>query len=244
MPKQQSDKSNIPFKAGQCVGLFKFFRERIHLEQFLDGFLYCNTPEYYRSNSSAGIGDSQESCILNVDSARGDQPMNIEIDGQKAGKASQVFIRMGEKDGWLHCWAAITLPADTQELTRLHSDITRIQSEFGPFYVYIEPNHVSEFLQRMKSVDPRARYSLVTYYKQGYVGHSVFHKSVEFSYQREFRFLFGECPPTEIEQRTFRVPRGFRDIAGDCCEISVKAAIESTGEDVQFRLVSFPTVIR
>src|SRR5690554_6009284 len=86
-------------RAGQYLGLFKFFRKRTHLEQFLNGCLYCNTPEYYRRTAEKGIGDRDESCLLSVRAARGDNPFAVEVDGRSAGEASDLLIRMGRKDG-------------------------------------------------------------------------------------------------------------------------------------------------
>ena len=139
-------------KAGQYLGLFKFFRERTHLEQFLDGCLYCNTPEYYRRTAEKGIGDREESCLLSVRAARGDNPFDVEVDGQPAGQASDFLLRMGRKDGWLHCWAGLILPGDAREFEKLKNDFRRIQEDFGSYYAYVSPEH-SHQLQRIQSIE-------------------------------------------------------------------------------------------
>ena len=91
--------SRNELQAGQYLGLFKFFRERCHLDQFLDGCLYCNTPEYYRLSSVQGVGDPNESCLISFRSSRGDSPLGLEIDGEPIGQASDLITRIGRKDG-------------------------------------------------------------------------------------------------------------------------------------------------
>jgi len=203
-------------KAGQYLGLFKFFRERNHLDQFMDGHLYCNTPEYYRLSAAKGVGDRNESCLISFRAARGDSPLEVEVEGNPVGKATDFITRIGRKDGWLHCWASFLLPENDVQFEQLKSDFERIQKEFGPYYAYVTPENSYEFLKRIQSLSLSVEAKPISYYRGGYYGTSVFHKAEQYSYQREFRILIGECETEERVRRSFQIQGGLRDIVQDC----------------------------
>jgi len=107
----------------QYLGLLKFFREKNHMEMFLDGYIYCNTPEYYRLSSALGISDRNESCMVSFRESRGDSRLKMSVDGKHFGEATDLLIRYGRSDGWLHCWAALYSPEDDIGFYELKSNI-------------------------------------------------------------------------------------------------------------------------
>ena len=116
----------------------------------------------------------------------------------------------------------------------MQSDFQRIQEELGSFYAYVSPEHSHQLIKRIQAIEPSAKAKAVTYYKGSYYGHSVFHKSEQFAYQREFGILLGECDSSELTHRRFKIPGSLRDIVQDCSERKVSADLESSGESVEF----------
>ena len=179
---------------------------------FLDGTLYCNTTAYYRSSTQKGVSDRNESCMFSLDVNRGDKIDSFTINGINVEPPNDLIVRQGHKDGWLHCWANIELPKDTDEFLLLQNDLKRLKEEFGPHYAFVNAPNSHILSERIKTLTKSILAGKVTYFKGGYLGHSVFHKDEKYSYQREFRFIIDEC------ESDFKVPKsliykeGFRDI--------------------------------
>ncbi|MCP1340037.1 hypothetical protein NJR55_10620 [Idiomarina sp. M1R2S28] len=172
--------------------------------------------------------------MLSVRSIRGDNPLTVEVDGRFAGEASDFLLRMGRKDGWLHCWASLILPSDVREFDKLKHNFERIREEFGSYYAYVSPEQSYQLINRIQAVEPSTTSKAVTYYRGGYYGHSVFHKAEQYSYQREFRILLGECDSSELTHRCFNIPGGLRDIVQDCPEIKITADTERSSKPLEF----------
>lgn len=215
-------------KPNQYFGLLKFFREKHHLEMFLDGQLYCNTPEHYRLSDAKGVSDKNESCMVSFRESRGDSRLKMSMDGKHIGEAVDLTIRYGRKDGWLHCWAILYLPEDGVGFEKLKSDIAQLHSEFGPYYAYINPDESHKLVKRIDSnVNIPVEANEVEYSEVASLCHSVFNKSDSFRYQREFRFVFGECDNGCAEPRIFYVEGGFRDIASASPKLEIFANTDS-----------------
>lgn len=215
--------SSSSLSAGQFIGLFKFFRERSHLDQFLEGTLYCNTPEYYRQSAAPGVSDRNDSCLISVRKTRGDSPFQMEIEGQHAGEVSDMIVRFGRKDGWLNCWAKVILPQYDTEFESLEQDFQRMQQEFGPHYVFVHAGQAETMVRSMASAVKRLECKGVTYYRNAYFGSSLFYKSHVFSYQREYRIVLDECDSASTKPRIINVKGGFKDIVLDCPDFIIQA---------------------
>lgn len=215
----------MPLKSGQYIGLIKFFRRFDHLNHFLDGYLYCNTPEYYRTSKDVGVSDKNESCHLSIRSQRGDTPFEVEVDGVVIGPASDITVRQGRKEGWLHCWVALIVPSTDKEFKKFSNDLIKLKEEFGPHYVFINAEQSHDFARRIKeSVNTTVETFAIEYTENKFTGQSIQTKSIEYSYQREFRFVFSECETNELQHNQWHVPNGFRDLFSINPKIEIKAS--------------------
>lgn len=215
----------LALEGGDYLGLIKFFREQKHLEMFLDGDIYCNTPEYYRLADAPGISDRNESCNICVRKSRNDLPLEMEVAGKYAGEATDFILRSGRAEGWVQCWAILNVPKNDLEFDILTESFNRLKNEFGPYYLHVKPEQSHEMLSRMtSSLDINIEAKQVAYEEYPILGDSIFKKSNRFSYQNEYRIVFSECDTNNIDARIFKVNKGFRDL------LDVNPKIEITGK--------------
>jgi hypothetical protein len=198
-----------------CVGLIKFFRNEQFLDDLRDGLFYCNTPEFYRNSKDEGISDLNESCIYSYRKERDKIPPEIIIDGVRLNEASlnaSTLKKGGQTDKWLHCWFELSFVQNAEYMQDLIEDISRIRKEFGNQYVLLLLNDIPELKRRLaKTTHLKIKEGKVKYSEEkldwGYAC-----KSENYAYQREFRFLFGECDDAEIRPLKLRYNDGFKDI--------------------------------
>ena len=197
----------------QFVGLLKFFRNEDYMDQLIGGLVYCNTPEEYRLSGLEGVGDPHESCVHAFREARGDDEVVLKVNGKKLEGLTAVTVHMGgRKDMWLHCWTAFDMPQDDAELKRLTDDLNRIREQFGHDYVFLPSNKVRAFRERIEGLQDGAfDYGRVTYSEERN-DWSVGCKSSSYSYQREYRFGFGQCKHTSTEPLKLVYEPGFDDL--------------------------------
>ncbi len=194
-------------------GLIKFFKDPNKLESLRDGLFYCNTPEFYRLSGDEGVSDPHESCSHAYRKSRGDGPIKLEVDGYDVGGVFAFTLHGPNfKDHWLHCWFTISIPEDKDHLIQLASDIDRMRLEFGAEYAFIPADYLPELLNRLQSVTDHNIFHGPVDYSSVKRDWSAMCKPASYSYQREYRFLLGECPHTTTEPLIVQNKRGFRDL--------------------------------
>jgi len=196
----------------EVFGLIKFFKNEDYLSQLCSGKLFCNTPEYYRIHTEIGVSDHFESCSWSFRHSRSDTGAKIAVGGHSIEGLTNVTIRAtGMKDSWLHCWTTLVVPQDEVELDILVKDICRIRSEFGLHYAYIPPSNINPFFDHIKTLTPYEVRAGSATYSEKPSDWSPACKSTNYRYQREFRFLFGECQELSIEPLIIQSQNGFGD---------------------------------
>ncbi len=224
----------MKLKAKQYFGLIKFFRDKRYLEMFLEGEIYCNTPQFYRNSKIKGVSDRSESCLFSMDEKRGDIFDSCSINGIDVNPPTNFLIRNGRNDGWLHCWAIIDLPETVEEFRCLQQDLSRLQKEFGSYYAFVNAKNSHILAERISSVVKSSFIaSKVTYDDIGYLGHSVLKKDKSYSYQREFRFIIDECSNDCEVHKELNIEGGFKDIVEDSPDIIIYSELDS----VKYELV-------
>lgn len=206
-------------ESNQCIGLIKFFRNEEFLDKLISGCFHCTPPEIYRMSKQEGVSDKFESCSFSFRKERGDEQVVIEFDGFglkekiKESDASSMTLHNGSKtDSWMHCWFCLRLPSDQDALESLKSDIQRMKDQFGSHYAFIINADIEPFIERLKKLSKKE----LTCGEVEYCGDRSrwgnLCKSVDYSYQREFRFLFGECSTSETDYYIFNNPETFSDV--------------------------------
>ncbi|MCG5048023.1 hypothetical protein [Pectobacterium brasiliense] len=209
--------------SGKNLVLMKFFSTAEYKQKFLDGQVFCNTPAYYRKSDKEGVGDRCESAIYSY--YNGYEPkdgMKFEMGlGKKIGENKLsiknlnafIFRKSGEIDSWLNCWYALEIITTSPDATT--NSLERMLREFGDNAILLTLDNWDEFLQRIKTYSEKeVEYCLVKY-TDNPTKISKSCKLERYSYQKEFRFLFGECDFQCTEPYSFFVPGGFRDLFKD-----------------------------
>jgi hypothetical protein len=201
----------------RIAGLLKFFDCRDYLEDLLGGLVYFNTPERHRLDRKEGRGDPHESCRFAFRKERGDLPIQMTFAGKEIKEILGLTMHNGgRKEGWLHCWSAILLPADLNELRRLRDDINRLREEFGKRYVFLPGDRINRFTKALRGELQAESADVLDHglveYSSSEDERGVWCKSSTFAYQREYRFVLGECGHTEASPKIVRCPAGFKDI--------------------------------
>ena len=200
-------------------GLLKFFSKKEYLEDFLNGVIYCNTPHFYRSNLSPGVGDPSETCLA-FKSQKICSDLRFICDGVeesiKDGEELIAVVGDNRDDYWMHCWMGLECPKNESDLDKLRQDILRVASESGQFGVFIESKNIQEFINRIKlSVIEKNivfNTSWISYTNLKTASNQMFSKDVDYSYQREFRIAIGVANKFEENSMVFDVG-DLRDIS-------------------------------
>ncbi|AYW90850.1 hypothetical protein [Yersinia pseudotuberculosis] len=204
--------------------LMKFFQNEDFKTQFLNGKIYCNPAALYRKLEKNGIGDRCESVIFSH--YKGSE----QFDGIKLtmGLGSEfyknemniydydtfIMRQTGETDSWLNCW--YLLEVTTTEPTKLIQDLDRMLTEFGEYAILLNMNNFEEFLQRIKKYSTKSVDFCRVTYTDNPLKLNKTHKLSHYSYQNEFRFMFGQCDHRCVKAYDdLIVPGGFRDLVMD-----------------------------
>lgn len=205
--------------------LVKFFRDRKILDSFLDGMFWCNTPEYYRLEDASGIGDKYESCTHSYRASRDGEGASIEINGIQIGTLTEsTMYSYSTKDRWMHCWFEWTLPETDEECVLLVKNVNRMISEFGSLYVVLLRKDVQQLVSRVAALTELKVNAGTVSYSPNREDWNSLCKSLSYAYQREFRFLVGDCSTKETSPQKLYYENGFRDIVLDNPPISMKDA--------------------
>lgn len=199
-----------PFKPQEkeVAGLVKFFSKPEYMTDLLNGLIYCNTPQYYRDCEMPGVSDDFETCIGYYNPKKHPQKPNITIDRKKfdlSEVSSALIYRDEEKfDAHLQCWAAIEKPTCYNELLSLRDDFQKIMNEFGSNYVFLPAQKIGKYFAILKDAVPKGLISSHVEYTDNPVNRGMFRKCNKFSYQREYRFAFGNIDKEENSPRIIK----------------------------------------
>lgn len=214
-------------------GLIKWGK-REYLECLVQGALYLNTPEYYRVNAGKFFGDKSESCTNSYRAGRDETPpMLLGGDGVQLSAlhlTAMTVYGVTSPSFYLHCWSMVSAWRNTAELNDLAADLQRQREELGPCFVALRARDIETLLARIQTVEPDAWCSAVKYSpdpnSQGCAC-----KYPQVSWQREFRFLVGECEEKETNARELQIGDlsdlllfdGRLDLLNDRTKVSIDA---------------------
>lgn len=200
-------------RSGSRIGYLKFFRDLEKLKSFENGLFYCNTPEFYRQSTDDGISDPHESCYHAYRKSRGDDAMKIQINGAEIDGITDSTTHLGGlKDRWLHCWFAFDIPESDDEFEAIYQRIEMMRKEFGENFAFLPSANIPKFVNRLRSAtDINIEHGDVKYSKSKNEW-SFACKSSEYSYQKEFRFVVGECGHLNTTPLKINVSEGFSDL--------------------------------
>jgi len=194
-------------------GILKFFSNEDYLNDLCNGVFYCNTPEFYRLHEGEGVSDHTESCSASYRNERGDRNGRIVIQGKHTINLTNFTMRSaGEKDSWLHCWTTVLIPNNDKELNELISNFNRLRNEFGLNYAYIRPANIKPFISLLSNLTKNDVRAGDVKYSPSFNEWSPCCKNIEYKYQREFRFLIGECPELSVDPLIIRCPNKFKGL--------------------------------
>jgi hypothetical protein len=223
---------------GDPIGLIKFFPNEEYLDQFINGLIYCNTPEYYRMCGMEGVGDLHESCNHAYRKERGDAKPTMKINDIELKDPAAVTIKNGgQKDMWLHCWALLEMPEGDDELRSLTDDFNRLRSECGSNFAFLPHDNLGQFVERLRGIQEGDFGALRVAYSGKWGDWGVDCKSSDYKYQREYRFLFGECGDDEQEPLQRHYEHGFSDLIHKTPELRIE---REGGGPVLFHLGADP----
>ncbi len=194
------------------IGIIKFFKDESYLDSLISGTLYCNTPEFYRQSNTEGVSDKNESCLRSYRKERGDEKVVLEFNGVEIKNIKNFTAHNpGLREAWLHCWMTLELPETDEELEVLEKDILRLQVEFGRSFAFITYDKIVPFLKAIQSLTPLQIAAWKVNYSDKAIDRSPTCKDISYSYQREYRFLIGQCETDQVEGLKLERKDGFSE---------------------------------
>jgi hypothetical protein len=202
-----------------------------HLEQLIQGSLYLNTPEFYRLSADKEFGDKYESCAYTYRKWRDEIGPVILKDGVPLSQfylTSMTVYGATDQSFYLHCWSMVSAWDDARELKALIADLQKQREMLGPCFVALRARDIGTLLDRIKGIEPTAGCSHIEY-SDNPNQQSCVCKRTRFSWQREFRFLVGQCAEKETTPRCLEVGdlsdlllfNGTLDVAGETAGLSI-----------------------
>lgn len=197
----------------QFIGLVKFFRNESFLDSLLNGCFHCTPPEIYRLDKQEGVSDSAESCAYSYREERGDSPVIMKFEGFDITDASAITIHNQiQKDAWMHCWFSLRAPKDQDDLEKLNHDVKKMKEQFGQHFAFIPAQNLRAMVSKLQELSEKPLSCGEVEYSDDKHKWGNLVKALGYSYQREYRFLFGECSTSEKDYYIFNNPDGFSDL--------------------------------
>jgi len=157
-----------------------------------------------------GISDKNESCLFTYRQEREDDEVILEVNGVEIKDVLQLTAyNPGIQDSWLHCWMALEIPKTDEEVEALKEDVLRLQSEFGVYYSFVSCAQIPQFIEVIKTLTNYRVLSGKVSYSDKSTDWSATCKNASYSYQREYRFLVGECGSNHLEPLNLKYEEGF-----------------------------------
>lgn len=190
----------------RVVALIKWGKAE-YLSSLAAGELYLNTPLYYQENADKAFGDRFESCAYSYREGRDRRAPELRVDGlplKDLKLTSANIFTATDRYYYLHCWSMISAWRSADELNSLLEDLQRQRQERGPCFVALRARDIETLLARIQAVETDAHCSHVEYSPDPN-RHGCVCKRQQFSWEREFRFLVGECDKKETEARVLQL---------------------------------------
>ncbi|MEL0630925.1 hypothetical protein [Psychromonas aquatilis] len=195
--------SDNPKSRSQAVALIKFFSREDHYLSFKKGTNLFRTPHYYRKDKSIGRGDRSESCLGYWDKQLGDEMPNIIHNGDKVNfddaESILVYPAAEQKDAWLQSWAVIG-PHNNFE-----NSLEQMLNEFGTYFVILPATKISAYRHLLAKASGCKVHMGGVKYSDNPLERSLVVKDSKLSYQKEFRFLLGECSKGEERDKKIQL---------------------------------------
>lgn len=199
-------------RSNQLLGIVKFFDNEDYLSKLIDGIFYCKTPEVYRLEKREGVSDRLEGCRYSYRAERGDGDTSLTFNGVDISDAVAVTIQSTRhKDSWMHCWFSLRVPENEDSLILLKSDIERMKAEFGSKCAFIPLEKMKPFIEHLQKLSSKSLGCGFVEYSEDPNQWGRLCKSMQYAYQREYRFLFGECSVHDVEPYIFNEEQGFSE---------------------------------
>ena len=194
------------------AGLVKFFSRPEYLDDFLQGRIYCNTPQYYRDSKTPGVSDDFEACIAYFNRNKHSHPPNVVIDGTPLDLSETetltIFGDADRHDAHLQCWFAIDKPENFEPgMHVLRSDLDRVRSESGPLSVFLPATNLGEYGRLLEQATPDGYLGSHVQYTDDWRIRGMFRKRSSFAYQREYRFAIGRLEKGHLLHRVLQTQR-------------------------------------
>lgn len=173
------------------------------MECFKRGEVLLRTPHYYRTHDEPGRADRFESCVGFYDKNRGHNlpKFEIPIDVQTLNDVQSVLIYpMNEpNDAWIQSWSAVGTHNNFED------SLSRMIKEFGSYFVFLPAKRIATYEQRLSKKSRLVVKSGLVEYTKDSSKRSLMMKTIDFEYQREYRFLVGECEKNYKEDLNIKV---------------------------------------
>ncbi len=200
-------------ESNQFLGLVKFFRNEDFLDRLRNGCFHCTPPEVYRLDKQEGVSDKFESCAYSYREERGDLPITVKLGYIDISDALGLTIHnRKEKHAWMHCWFSLRLPKDQKALENLRDDVAKMKEQFGAYFAFIPAHNLQSLVSKLQDLSDKSLFFGEVEYTGDKSKWGNLVKALDYSYQREYRFLFGECTTSEQEFYVFNSPGGFSDL--------------------------------
>lgn len=211
-------------QSNEFLGLVKFFRNKDFLERLIQGCFHCTPPEVYRLDKQEGVSDEFESCAFSYRLERDDSPIVLEINDQNIADILGLTVHnKTDQDSWLHCWFTLRIPKDQDDLTSLKNDLEKMKAQFGVSYAFIPASKLKPFVERLKCISEKPLYCGAVNYSGNPSEWGNLCKATNYSYQREYRFCFGECATSEKNPYIISDPAGFEEFIYNSPEIKLQS---------------------
>lgn len=103
------------------------------------------------------------------------------------------------------------MPDSEESIDKFCADLGRARNEFGYHYAFIPAHKLYPFVARLKAIIPLEVRSVKVAYSDDSLKWSIGCKSERYSYQREYRFVVGECEHGCVEPYCVRDEPGFSE---------------------------------
>lgn len=221
-------------ESNQFIGLVKFFRNEKFLDDLISGCFHCTPPEVYRLDKQEGVSDKYESCAYSYRKERGDEPITVTVGDIDISDAIGITVyNRTDKDAWMHCWFTLRLPKDQEALDKLKNDVVKMKNQFGKHYAFIPAPNLKPLVSKLKKLSEKPLFCGEVEYTGDKSKWGSLVKSLDYSYQREYRFLFGECSTFETEHYKLNNSDSFSNIILKNKDLKIQS---DDGEHVWFDL--------
>lgn len=195
----------------QLLGLVKFFSNEDYLSKLINGLFYCSPPEIYRLEKREGVSDRFESCRYSYRLERDGRCTLLKFNDIDMSEDTVAFTvqSANHKDSWMHCWFSLRVPENEDALNLLNADIDRMKNEFGNKIAIIPAVQIKPFIGHLQKLSAKPLFCGFVEYEEYPDKWGVLCKSTQYAYQREYRFLFGECSTHEVKPYILNDKKGF-----------------------------------